>query len=57
MCLIGYGWLPLLGLLLMAGMILLCVRRCRCCMVRHNERHSKPVTIATERPSVQGERP
>jgi hypothetical protein len=57
MCLIGYGWLPLLGLLLMAGMILLCVRRCRCRMVRHDERHSKPVTFATETPSVQGERP
>jgi len=57
MCLIGVGWIPILGLFLMAGMILLCIRGCRCCMAGRDERHSQPVTFPTEKSSVQGERP
>jgi hypothetical protein len=57
----GYWWLlPLLGLLVMAGMMFLCMRRMRtrCChMAGHSLKRQGPVTFSSAHPSVRDERP
>jgi hypothetical protein len=61
MCLSGYWWLlPLLGLLVMAGMMLWCMRMMRrgCChMVGHGSGRRGFVTFSSGEPSVRDERP
>ena len=60
MCLSGYWWLfPLLGLLVMVGMMFLCLRvmRTGCChMAGHGPGRQGPVTFSSGEPSVPVER-
>lgn len=60
MCFSGYWWLlPLLGLLVMAGMLFVCMRMMRtgCChMAGHGTGPQGPVTFSSTHSSVPIER-
>jgi hypothetical protein len=60
MCLSGYWWLlPLLGLLVMVGMMFVCSRIMRmgcCCIAGHGPGRQESVTFSSGEPSVPVER-